>query len=259
MSLTTGEELQEYFVEYKKEIYAFLCRRVESEALARDMLSETFTQFEQLARFQEVPSPRIALYRIANKLALGYLRDQMKNAKSDLATSAEELMACFEEYRTEIYRFLCRRLGCEDTAEDLVQDTYLRLVDYREGQHISNPRAFIYKIANNLALDHLRAQKRRDFIVEIEALSESVPLTVEDHVDPQSVVMNQQQLEILNKLIQGFPPVMQDVFIRSRFYGQTHEQIADALGISKSWVEKNIMQALAECRIALSRHDINKQ
>ena len=76
--------------------------------------------------------------------------------------TGEDMAGYFVEYRAEIHRFLSRMVGCEHTAHDLTQDTYLRLIDCRHDQVIENPRAFVYRIANNLALDYLRSQKRRE-------------------------------------------------------------------------------------------------
>lgn len=172
--------------------------------------------------------------------------------------AGNDLVGCFAEYRTEIYRFVFRIVGCEDTAHDLVQDTYLRLFDYVSEQEIQNPRAFIYKIANNLALDYLRSQKRRTAMIDSSEMSEN-PLNEQALAeDPQTIVLQQQQLDLLSNAIQKLPAITQDVFVRSRFLGQTHEQISRELGISKSWVEKNIMQALSECRRVLDRPEIKK-
>lgn len=166
--------------------------------------------------------------------------------------TGNELAACFAEYRAEIFRFLLRVVECEHTAQDLTQDTYLRLIDHRQEQEIANPRAYIYRIANNLALDHLRAQKRRGPILDHAELPENFG-DENSTANPQTILLNQQQLALLNKAIQVLPGTTQDVFIRSRFLGQTHEQIAKELGISKSWVEKNIIEALTHCRKALDR------
>lgn len=166
--------------------------------------------------------------------------------------TGNELAAYFAEYRAEIYRFLMRVVECEHTAQDLTQDTYLRLIDHRQEQPIENPRAYMYRIANNLALDYLRAQKRRGPVVDHSELPEKFG-DDSGTVNPQNILLDQQQLALLNKVIQALPGTTQDVFIRSRFLGQTHEQIAKELGISKSWVEKNIIEALTHCRKALDR------
>lgn len=167
--------------------------------------------------------------------------------------TGNELAAYFAEYRAEIYRFLMRVVECEHTAQDLTQDTYLRLIDHRQEHVIENPRAYIYRIANNLALDYLRAQKRRGPVLDHTELPEIIDEHESRTANPQNILLDQQQLALLDTVIQALPKTTQDVFIRSRFLGQTHEQIAKELGISKSWVEKKIIEALSQCRQALDR------
>ena len=167
--------------------------------------------------------------------------------------TGSDLTAFFAEYRAEIFRFLIRVVECEHTAQDLTQDTYLRLIDRGQEQVIDNPRAYIYRIANNLALDYLRAQKHRGPVLDHTESNENLVSDECGTVNPQNILLDQQQLALLNKAIQALPDTTQDIFIRSRFMGQTHEQIAKELGISKSWVEKNIIQALNHCRCALDR------
>jgi RNA polymerase sigma-70 factor (ECF subfamily) len=69
--------------------------------------------------------------------------------------------------------------------------------------------------------------------------------------NPEHIIDQQQQLQRLQLAINQLDPVCRDVFIRSRFQGQTHQQIANDLGKSKSWVEKQIVQALRHCQQAL--------
>ena len=65
------------------------------------------------------------------------------------------------------------------------------------------------------------------------------------------IALIRKQLQRLHEAIQVLPELCREIFIRSRFLGQTHDQIAYELGISKSWVEKNIIDALKRCKLAL--------
>jgi RNA polymerase sigma factor (sigma-70 family) len=160
-------------------------------------------------------------------------------------SNADSLADCFLNYRNELFRFIFRQVGCSDTADDILQDTYLRFSGYAGEQAITNPRAFLYRIAANLTTDHARANRRRPLepldAHEIELPDEKQPI-------PEILVEQQQQLESLYIALTELPPLCREVFILSRFEGQTHEQIARRLGMSTSWVEKNIVQALKHCK-----------
>jgi RNA polymerase sigma factor (sigma-70 family) len=166
--------------------------------------------------------------------------------------TADTLADCFLNYRNELFRFIFRQVGCSDTTDDILQDTYLRFSSYGREQAIKNPRAFLYRIAANLATDHARASRRRPQesldAYEVEWPDEKQPI-------PETVVEQQQHLESLYKALTELPPLCREVFILSRFEGQTHEQIATRLGISTSWVEKNIVQALKYCKRQLQSAD----
>lgn len=162
----------------------------------------------------------------------------------------EQLANYFSLYRAELHRFLLRRVDCEQIANDLLQDTYLRFVDYHDQQTIENPRAFLYRVAGNLAIDHLRThQRQKPLIADFDNHDDNFAQTQINN--PEHILDQQQQLQRLQLAVNQLDSTCRDVFIRSRFQGQTHQQIANELGKSKSWVEKQIVQALRHCQQAL--------
>ncbi|GEM_PF-1729659 len=72
--------------------------------------------------------------------------------------SAAELT---QEHREELQGYLVRQTRCPETASDILQDAFLRLIHADTQNAIKNPRAFLYKIVGNLAIDHLRSSNRR--------------------------------------------------------------------------------------------------
>ncbi len=75
-----------------------------------------------------------------------------------------DLSALVRDHGPELQHFLTRRLGCADTAKDLVQDTFLRLLQNMPGEILGNPRAFLFRVATNLLIDHHRRQQHRDTV-----------------------------------------------------------------------------------------------
>lgn len=71
------------------------------------------------------------------------------------------LIAAFREHYYDLLRLLTRRTGNVERAADIAQDTYIRLAAIApEGAHIENSRAYIYRIAGNLAIDTMRREVR---------------------------------------------------------------------------------------------------
>ena len=166
-----------------------------------------------------------------------------------LEFSPAEAESLIEQHRHELYSFLVRRVNCNETANDLLQDTFFRLINVKTAQPIQNPRAFIYRIASNLATDYLRRQKN-----DTAELSDiEVTNLADETATPEQSLMSTEQLDLCVQALDQLSPLCLKIFVLSRFEGYTHQQIADELGISTSWVEKNIIKALKQCKLAINR------
>jgi RNA polymerase sigma factor (sigma-70 family) len=67
----------------------------------------------------------------------------------------------FLDHRETLVHTLFRIVGCRQTAEDLAQEAYIRVMSAAEDQHVTYLKAFLNQTARNLALDHLRKAKVR--------------------------------------------------------------------------------------------------
>ena len=74
--------------------------------------------------------------------------------------TAQLLKSLFMETRPALLRFMQQRGASADEAEDLIQELYLKLESFRAGP-IAEPRAYLYRMANNLLLDRRRSSARR--------------------------------------------------------------------------------------------------
>jgi RNA polymerase sigma factor (sigma-70 family) len=74
----------------------------------------------------------------------------------------EALLATLnEQYRAPLFNFFRRRVGDSADAEDLTQDTFVRLLALAEQESVDDPRALLFKIAGNLIKDRYRTGARR--------------------------------------------------------------------------------------------------
>ncbi len=80
-------------------------------------------------------------------------------AEGDEAVATSGLSGLFDVHRPELLRFLGARCGDPVEAEDLLQELWLKLVDLERGP-IANGRAYLFRMANNLALDRVRRRQR---------------------------------------------------------------------------------------------------
>src|SRR5580698_8367759 len=76
-------------------------------------------------------------------------------------TLVERVHGLFEQLRVPVFRYLLRKTRDSGVAEDITQETFLRLFRHlRENRQLDNPRAWVFTVANNLAADAGRSEGR---------------------------------------------------------------------------------------------------
>lgn len=150
--------------------------------------------------------------------------------------------AFYDRYASWFRARLVHRYGAQE-AEDLLQETWLRLAPYRDAAGIRHPKALLLRIAANLANDrHARRARSERFVEETARL------------DGWGIYQASQTDDVfVRQLVLGLPQPLRDVFVLSRFGGLTNSQIAERLGISPKTVEWRMTKALAHCAAQLRR------
>jgi RNA polymerase sigma factor (sigma-70 family) len=153
----------------------------------------------------------------------------------------------FLAQRTPLLRTLERMVNNPSTAEDLLQETYLRVSRALGERTVEHLEPFVFQTARNLARDHLRARR-----MQSRTVLDDVPLEVVHNVAaPQSSAEDaahaEQMLERLNVSLQALSPRQQRIFILSRLHGHGYQDIAAELGVSLSTVQKELKLIMAIC------------
>ncbi|MGH8300051.1 MAG: RNA polymerase sigma factor [Steroidobacteraceae bacterium] len=143
--------------------------------------------------------------------------------------------------RTYLRRFTA---GAED-VEDLVQDAYARICALPDGQVVDSPRALLFRIARNLAVDRARQKIARatDDVADFE------PLNVSSYeAEPDEQVDLRRRFESFCAAVDRLPPLCRRVFVLRKVYQLSHAEIAQVLGLSHSTIEKHVAKGLLRCR-----------
>jgi RNA polymerase sigma-70 factor (ECF subfamily) len=165
-----------------------------------------------------------------------------------------KLLAVFTEQREAVTRFLTRRLGSLAVAEELTQEAWLRITSGSVSA-IANPRAYLFRIASNLAVDYRRGEARRLLAAdEIDALLD-VP---GDAPDAAAVAAARDELAALQRALEELPARRRAIFLGARLGGRTHRQIAETHGISTRAVEINVQRALEHCAERLGKVPVRR-
>lgn len=151
-----------------------------------------------------------------------------------------DLKIAFNAHAPELRNYLRRRLGDAHTASDLVQDTFLRVIE-RPETRVMDFRAYLYTIARHLLLNHQKQEARRR--------TDSVPHewfgdVAADAPTPEDAADAKLQLERLQRFVGELPVRTQQIFVLNRIDGLTQIEVAGALSISESSVQKHLAMAI---------------
>ena len=160
-----------------------------------------------------------------------------------LKVKSEFAETIFREHEKPLLRFLMTILRNRQDAEEISQEVFLKVLEGPEPEEIRNPKAFIYRTANNLALNKIRYRKVRQ--IESEGSPDNDP--VSRRLGQDRVLESRQELSKLLRIVTGLPPRCREVFILHRFYDLTYRQVARRMGISKSMVKKHMSRAVSHC------------
>jgi RNA polymerase sigma factor (sigma-70 family) len=128
--------------------------------------------------------------------------------------------------------------------DDLVQETYVRVLRAHSGAHIESTKAFLFTTARNLALDECRHRN----VISFEPIAEFEVLHVLDEKPGISeTVSHRQELEFLTEAIQSLPERCRQVLTLRKIYGLSQKAIAAQLGISEHTVEAQVGNGVRRC------------
>lgn len=162
----------------------------------------------------------------------------------------------FEDFlrrqRDALLAFLRRRVDV-DEAQDIVQDTCLRLMRYRD-QAEHELRLLMYRIALNALHDRGRGAQSRQQAAHLsfEEMAEGLPTAEASH---EQRVDDQQALARVREAILRLSPRCREIYLLNRIEGMSYTEIAAHCGVTVKAVEKQISKALLQLRLELDRPD----
>lgn len=150
--------------------------------------------------------------------------------------AAWDLHSLFERHAREINRFLRRRGHSAETADDLTQDTFVRVLAAPPGETDvnHNPRAYLYQVSRNLSINH---QRRESLIQTIDLPAEEVVQIADPSPSAEMVVYSRQCLAQVERALAELPERTRRAFEMHRLGERTIVEIAQELGLStgRTW------------------------
>jgi len=174
--------------------------------------------------------------------------DSLHNEQASLKKIAEGDQRAFatlvELYSATIYVHVLMYIKNAARAEEITQDIFMSVWNHRhELPSIENFRGYLYILTRNRTISALREK-----IIRYEETEKD---ELQSGLNPEGVLEYRQLSESLQRGIEQLPPRRREIFMMSRFDGKTYDQIAHHLNISKSAVNKHIIEALVFLRTFL--------
>jgi len=155
------------------------------------------------------------------------------------------------QYHPVLFRFVVSRVHDKDLAEDIVQDTFIRV--WRIRRSLASDKSFfslIAKISSNLSKDYFKHEAVRSRHQEdITELYGQQSDTLEKSLE--TVFMQENILNIVHRYL---PLKQRTIFLLNRIEGKTNQEIAEILGISLRTVENQLYRALKTLRKKIKRN-----
>ncbi|MBB4519731.1 RNA polymerase sigma-70 factor (ECF subfamily) [Paraburkholderia fungorum] len=147
----------------------------------------------------------------------------------------------------EVVDFLSRRTGSRDSAQDCAQETYLKLVNAELPDALNSIKAYVFRVASNVAMDwHRRDRRQNALISDYGAMRRG-----DTEADVADVAIASQTVKRLEGAVLALPLRTQQVFLLHKLEGQSHAETAALMSISVKAVEKHMMRVLLACHHAL--------
>jgi RNA polymerase sigma factor (sigma-70 family) len=161
-----------------------------------------------------------------------------------MSTANAALAGLYQAHANELHGFARRHVGRQE-AEDVVQDTYLHLLQRGTAASLEQPRPYLFRIAANLAVDLARKTK-----VRLRYAGEGFALAcnAEAPASPEAAAEGAMELRRLHASLAELPPLCRDAFLLNRIEELSHAEIAARLGVSVRTIDRHMVKAWEHLR-----------
>lgn len=166
---------------------------------------------------------------VVHQLMVGVSRGNLRN-----------MSEIYERRHRMLFRFFYRLTGRQANAEDLVHETFLRMIRYRQTyEGTAGFEAWMYRIARNVLTDNSR--KHRLEVAPVEGQMERVAGAGPTALDE---VMKEQDVRLVQRAMRALPDDKRELLLLSRFQGLSYEQIGQIVGCEPGTVKVRVFRAM---------------
>lgn len=157
----------------------------------------------------------------------------------------------YRKHKGPLYRYFVRQLHQQQLAEDLYQDTWGKVISAAAQYQVTAKfTTWLYKIAHNLLIDHVRAVKPLDKLAPLGEDETMDSLEADSQASPESQLQQQQQVDMMKQCIAKLPPVQKEAFLLNIEMGMTAAAISDIANVTLEATKSRIRyayQSIKQC------------
>lgn len=160
-------------------------------------------------------------------------------------TTEHTASTAFKKYYLELCRYVQQKYSRAGEADDIVQDTFHNVLNTGNIDSLTNPRAYLYKTAKNIALNRVRQKDCQN----------SIFVDIDNHevagIPMDRQIMAEIDVKQVWRALERLPEKDRTTFLMNRMEGKSYKEISEELGITISSVEKRMMKVLTTIRRAI--------
>ncbi len=157
--------------------------------------------------------------------------------------TASEYNHCVSQYADNVYRFIVKNLRQEEDARDIVQTAFEKLWRNRDAVENAKSKSYLFTVAYNQMIDHIRKNKRIQLKDEFE----------EEMSVQQGSIHNAKQ--VLNEALNRLSEVQKSLVMLKDYEGYSYEEIGQIMSLNESQVKVYLHRA----RLALKNYLVSKE
>jgi RNA polymerase sigma factor (sigma-70 family) len=165
-------------------------------------------------------------------------------SKAAVAPRSAEVAQLFREHNRALVLYLAARLKDVQSAREVAQEAYVRLLQLESTETVSFLRAYLFKIAGNIAIDRLRQQQTRE---RFDQPSELGDIFIEPSAE--RTLIAREELIHLGHLVAELPEKYQQAFRLHRLEDFSFADIAEHMGIKERMVRRYVANTLVYLRL----------
>lgn len=156
----------------------------------------------------------------------------------------------FREHNRVLVGFLAARLNSEAEAQEVAQEAYVRLLQLERPGAAGFLRAYLFRIAANLAVDRLRQRNVRTRAPMTELFEEWLSTPT-----PDQRALTEDELQTIGEALRELPREVSRVFVMHVIEGKNLQQIAREERVTDRALRYRVARAMAHCRAKLDERD----